>query len=490
MKKFWILILALAVISPACLTKAETAWEDNFDPIKTTWVQTSATWTDLEGSAAKLTESDVNLTYGFAQSEEITIDVSKYRELLVAVTAVDTNTFYTVQIQEVGGAEASANAISFMGLPGTQVVDIASLMGWSGTKTFVINIWIDGNSKGVTFDTLQIRATETGLPAWSEDFNSIKTTWTEETCHWTDTTGQGAVLTENNPSASYGVVRSEILTVDLDVYNEFYVKTSAVDSGCYYSVQIQEVGVTNPEYANAISYASAASTHAIDIAKLMNWSGTKTFQINIWLEGESKSTTFDKIELRNGEKLPGYVYWRDHFNPIKELWYEIGAYWTDNEDSTAALTEDQPGLSYGKVESETIDANVSMYPEVTVVVTDITGGWLDVSIQEEENYYSAHDVMDSITEPGVYKGSVSDIMSWTGRHKFRIVLWMNGNEQSATLDNVQLAMDCGTDVMTGDYNEDCVVNFYDLSYICEGWMNEYGILDLKNISDNWLEKGY
>lgn len=489
MNRLLVLTAALMVSVFAYTLKAEVGWEDNFDPIKTTWVQTSAVWTDLPGSTAKLTENDSTLSYGFAQTEPITLDVSKFRELLISVAAVDAGALYTVQIQEVGGAEAYADAISFMGEPCTKVIDIASLMGWSGTKTFVINIWIDGESKGVTFDTLQVRATETAMAAWSENFNPVKTTWNQESCYWTDTAGVGAVLTENNPSASYGVVHSELLIVDLDVYNELYVKTTAVDSGCYYSFQIQEVGGSGL-YRDAISYAGTASVNVIDIARLMGWSGTKTFRINIWLEGNNKSVTFEKIELRNGEKLPGYIYWRDHFNPRKELWYEMGAYWTDNGDSTSTLTEDQPGQSYGKVESETIDADVSLFPEITLDVTDITGGWLDVAIQEQENYYAAHDVINAITAPGVYKGSVADAMGWTGRHKFRIVLWINGNGKSITFDSIQLAMNCGTDVMPGDFNDDCAIDFYDLAYIGESWMNEYNMLDLKDISDNWLEKAY
>jgi hypothetical protein len=486
-----ILVLTAALITLICSysLQAEVGWEDNFDPIKTTWVETTAVWTDLAGSTAKLTENDSTLSYGFAQSEPITLDVGKFRELLIDVTAVDAGALYTVQIQEVGGAEAYANAISFMGEPCTKVIDIASLMGWSGTKTFVINIWIDGESKGVTFETLQIRATETAMAAWSENFDPVKVTWNQESCYWTDTAGVGAVLTENNPSVSYGVVRSEILTVDVDVYNELYVKTTAVDSGCYYSVQILEIGGSGA-YKDAISYAGVAATQIIDISKLMNWSGMKTFQINIWLEGNNLSTTFEKIELRNGEKLPGYVYWRDHFDPRKELWYEMGAYWTDNGDSTSTLTEDQPGQTYGKVESETIDVNVSQFPELLIDVTAVTGGWLDVAIQEQENFYAANDVITAITEPGIYKGNVAAAMNWTGRHRFRIVLWVNGNGKSFTFDKIQLAMDCGTDVMPGDYNEDCAIDFYDLAYIGESWMSEYDMLDLKDISDNWLDKAY
>jgi hypothetical protein len=67
---------------------------------------------------------------------------------------------------------------------------------------------------------------------------------------------------------------------------------------------------------------------------------------------------------------------------------------------------------------------------------------------------------------------------------------MNGNTQSATIDLIRIGMECGTDLLAGDYSEDCQVNFDDLVVIGEAWMNEYDMLDLKDVSDNWLEKAY
>lgn len=477
---------------------AAEGWLEDFDPIKATWEEPSATWTDLAGSTARLTESNPSAAYGDATSEVITVDVNQYNELVISSTAMDPNALYSIQIQEVGGAGAYANAASFIGVPSTQVVDIAKLMGWSGVKSFVINVWIDGDNKGVTFDRLEVRQTQQMQAAWDEVFDPIKATWNEESCYWTDTAGQGAVLTENNPSLTYGVVRSEVLTVDVNVYNELYIKTSAVDSGCVYSVQILEIGGAG-EYHDAISYMGVPGTFVADIRNLMGWSGVKTFQVNIWLDGEGLSTTFDRIMVRSNVVVPQEptdVVWLEHFDPIKETWVEIGAYWTDNPDSTATITEDQPGQSYGKAESETLDVNVSVYPEVTVVVTDITATKLDVQIQEQGGNWSFGNVIGGITAPGIYKGSIPAIMldglgqPWTGQHSFKIVLWVNGNGTFATLDSIKVGMDCGTDILLGDYNEDCAVDFYDLVVIGNSWMNVYDGLDLTDIADNWLEKLY
>ncbi|MFA5292128.1 MAG: hypothetical protein WC496_03745 [Phycisphaerae bacterium] len=474
---------------------ASEGWTEHFDPIKSTWSQPSATWTDLTGSTARLTESDPVNSYGDAGSEVITVDVNEYNELVIASTEVESGALYTVQIQEVGGSNAYANAVSYVGQAGTQVVDIAKLMGWSGVKSFIINIWIDGESKSVTFDLLQIRKSLRGQAGWVEDFNPIKTTWIEPTCYWTDTAGPNAVVTINpNPGEWWGVTNSEVITLDVNFYDELHIKTTDVESGCLYTVQIQEVGGAG-SYADAVSYMGVPSENRIDIKGLMGWSGVKTFQINIWLDngGGGDSTTFNTIEVRNSQlaSRPDPIFWEDHFDPIRTGWTELDAYWTDIPGTTAILTEDNPYASYGKVESETLLVNLAVYPELTVTVTGVdTDGWLDVGVQEQGGAWSYVDVIQNITGPNTFKVNIANITGWSGYKQFRVIFWINGNGKSATIDDVRVAMNCGTDVMPGDYYEDCIVNFQDVAFIGESWMNEYDMLDLKDISGNWLNEKY
>ena len=154
MKSLWIITISILMIF-TCVGKAAVGWEENFDPVKPTWNEVTAYWTDLAGPTAKLTENDSVNSYGVATSETITVDVNVYSELVITSTEVESGALYSIQVQEVGGSGAYANAVSYMGTPGTQIVNIAALMGWSGTKSFVINIWIEGESKSVTFGLLQ-----------------------------------------------------------------------------------------------------------------------------------------------------------------------------------------------------------------------------------------------------------------------------------------------------------------------------------------------
>jgi hypothetical protein len=473
---------------------SQEGWIENFDPIKDSWAETSADWNDITGPTAIVTESDPCENYGFVQSETITLDVNEYSELVISTTDIDPDTYYTVQIQQVGGAEDANDAVSYIGEPGTQIVDISELMGWSDTKSFVINVWIDGNDGSVTFDLLQVRKASPGRTGWLEDFEPIRNTWVETTCYWTDTAGPNAVVTENDPCNSYGFTSSEVLTLDVNEFDQLYIKTTEVESGCYYSVQIHEVG-DNPDYEDAVSYMGSPSEHFVDIPDLMGWSGTKTFQINIWLEGEGLSTTFDTIEVCNSElsERPNPVFWEDDFDPILTTWDEISAYWTDISGSDAILTEDNQGGYYGKVESETINPDLNIYPELTVVVTDIDdSSYLDVGVQGQVSPWAYYDLFtSSITEPNTYTADISSVTGWSGSDvPFKVVFWINGESKSAQFDLVKVHMDCGTDVLSGDYCEDCIVDLKDIAVISQSWMDDYDTFDLKDIAENWLSEEY
>ncbi|MEN6385367.1 MAG: hypothetical protein ABFD79_09215 [Phycisphaerales bacterium] len=465
-------------------------WSDHFDPINPNWAQATAAWTDEPGTTATLTENDPEKDYGCAGTEVITLDVSQFSELVVASTAM--TGAYSIQIQEVGGSTPPKDAISFISEPSTHIINLAKLMGWSGIKSFKINIWIAGEGTSATFDLIQIRKPLPEQPAWTENFNPIKTTWMPVECHWTDAAGPNAVLTLVPPSQeiNYGCTYSEIITLDVNDYNELYVKTSEVENGCLYSVQIQEVG--GPGVHDAVSYIGTPSEHSINIQELMGWSGVKSFRLFIWLHNNGAlNATFNKIELRPKSKAPRF-FWHDDFDPLLTTWMEMPiegehAYWSDLLGSYAVLTEDNELDSYGKIESQALNADLDVYKELEFKIVDVEeGGRLDVGVQGQGGDWPYFNLVTYVTGPGTYKADIPAITGWSGLKLFRIVLWMNGNNKTATFDYIQLQKDCGTNLLAGDFSEDCKVDFQDLAEIAEAWMNTYDFLDLKDISDNWL----
>jgi hypothetical protein len=640
MRRLISMVLGMMICVFCGTVDAEVGWEEDFEPIKITWVATTAYWTDLAGPTATITENDPAAAYGVVASETITLDLSQYSQLVITSTAVDTDANYSVQIQEVGGAEAYADAASWITQPGTQIVDIAALMGWSGTKSFVINVYIDGESKSATFERFEVRepagwveefdplkitwtheetywtdtvgpgatltedsndlnvrwwgaayaetitvdldvyntlyvdvdsvesgcrytvqieemegvgaaaeaitlSTATGETAvnipnlmswsgvktfrvviwldagnggrdvsfnsiavddgtlvvvegWLEDFDPIKPTWANDGTYWTDTAGPGAILTEasdpNDPDVWWGVAHSEAIIVDANEYSILYVQTTAVETGCMYTIQIEEIG-GDSGVADAVSLAGSPGLHIIDIAALMGWNDVRSFRINIWLDSGlgGRDVTFGEIELRSSSEALAPIFWQDHFDPIElTQWIEMGAYWTDLPNSNATLTEDNPGLSYGKVESVTLTVNMDVYPELTVVIPDVEdGGSTTIGIQEQGDDWSYRNVISDVTdpnEPGIFKANIADEMGWSGYQTFRIVIWIDGNGNSATFDLVRIGMDCGTDVLPGDYCEDCFVDLKDLAFIANSWLDEYDMLDLVDIANYWLQE--
>jgi hypothetical protein len=227
----------------------------------------------------------------------------------------------------------------------------------------------------------------------------------------------------------------------------------------------------------------------------MGWSGVKTFRINIWLDAGlgGRNTTFELIEVRQKVRTP--IYWQDHFDPIKTTWLEVDAYWTDTPDSKAILTEDSvnPLISYGKVETETFVADVNVFSEMTVILTDLeASAYVDIGIMNKDGSNTYQDVIPTIygpvSTPQTYKVDIASAMGWSGTQSFRFVIWINGDGKSATFDLVQLGMNCGTDVLPGDYCEDCIVDLSDLAYIGQSWLNGYDILDLIDIAEYWLQE--
>ena len=137
------------------------SWQENFNPMKTTWLDNNTNPGDnctITGNGNGTgTEKVIASTYGKVESEVITLDANSYPNLLVRSTAVDAGASYTVQIEEVGGN--TANAISNITQPGTNIVNVASLMGWKGVHSFRVAIWVGGGlNKSATLNLIAANA--------------------------------------------------------------------------------------------------------------------------------------------------------------------------------------------------------------------------------------------------------------------------------------------------------------------------------------------
>jgi len=133
-------------------------WQANFNPLDSSkWSQVSARWDDLTGATARLIEDNPEEVFGKVETEIITTNVDAYPFLRIGVTALDLNSSYTVQILDKRTA-ITKDILQSISIPGIQNVNLADAMGWKGTQSFTINIWIGGEGKSIIFNLVSLGA--------------------------------------------------------------------------------------------------------------------------------------------------------------------------------------------------------------------------------------------------------------------------------------------------------------------------------------------
>jgi hypothetical protein len=119
--------------------------------------------------------------------------------------------------------------------------------------------------------------------------------WQTPSTRWADI-GETSTLCENDPSQNYGKAESEIIVVDVDACPLLYVNAAAVDPESRYIIQLLDK--STDEATNVLTQAKAGS-HIVNLTEELEWTGEKQFTLNIWIEGESKCTTFENIAIRS-----------------------------------------------------------------------------------------------------------------------------------------------------------------------------------------------
>ncbi|HLF25636.1 MAG TPA: endo-1,3-alpha-glucanase family glycosylhydrolase [Anaerolineae bacterium] len=132
-------------------------------------------------------------------------------------------------------------------------------------------------------------------PAWQEDFDPIQRTWMTPTARWEDVPGPTAILRENNPAESFGKVESEVITANVDLYPLLRVNVTAVDADASYTVQILDKRTDIA--TDVLKEITAPGRHIVNLAQQMGWQGPQSFTLNIWIGGEGKTATFDRVSI-------------------------------------------------------------------------------------------------------------------------------------------------------------------------------------------------
>ena len=104
--------------------------------------------------------------------------------------------------------------------------------------------------------------------------------------------------------------------------------------------------------------------------------------------------------------------------------------------STGALkiTENAPDQGFGRIEGETISANLLDYPMLRLEVLEVAPGTgFTIQVQEQGNAYDFFDAIQT-DQPNEYEINFVDLTGWNddAPHDFRILIWVSGEAVSYT----------------------------------------------------------
>jgi hypothetical protein len=153
-----LLVIVGGIVSLLLSSSKSPIWQEDFNPITKSWEQPSARWQDTEGPGAVLVENDPNNYFGKVESEVITVDVDTYPILKIVVSKVDLHASYSVQLLDKSPTRATKTVLNEIEYPEKHTINVADEMGWQGSHSFTINIWISGEGKSATFDLISIEA--------------------------------------------------------------------------------------------------------------------------------------------------------------------------------------------------------------------------------------------------------------------------------------------------------------------------------------------
>lgn len=133
---------------------------------------------------------------------------------------------------------------------------------------------------------------------WREDFNPLNSAfWFAPTAIWEDVHGPTAILREDNPDANYGKVETHVIGINADTSPFLWIDVTAVDPGASLTIQILDKHTGIPR--DLLKNITSPGLYSINLAQGMDWHGVQSFTINIWIGGESKTVTFNRVSVQS-----------------------------------------------------------------------------------------------------------------------------------------------------------------------------------------------
>jgi hypothetical protein len=240
--------------------------------------------------SAKATLGAVHLpgNYGWLTSNTVTMDISANNTLHLRITAADAGVGLKVYLHEAG----QPSGILMVQNPavGPVDIDIPAQTGWSGSKSFYIEMLLESglSSVGVRFDEIWI--CPSGSTGFAEDFplaGSPPPNWFIE--YNTVFTGNGtdSAYLVKGATDNWGSATSGTMTVNVDTHGTLSVFVNNVDASTGNQLYVHESGQSDL----LVDSGLGAGVHNYNLrAAPVNWSGSKTFYIRLVVQTNTAGT--------------------------------------------------------------------------------------------------------------------------------------------------------------------------------------------------------
>ncbi|MEM7801606.1 MAG: hypothetical protein AAF633_20590, partial [Chloroflexota bacterium] len=268
---------------------------------------------------------------------------------------------------------------------------------------------------------------------------------------WSSSTGvvellpqNRVALLENFETGSYA--RMESLPFEIEMRSDLVVDIWVTDitPGGTYTLQLQE---DDGDYQTFdLIQSTRAERLSINLQGLTGWRGTKRFRFVAWVSGEeaalelgrmaiSAEGALEEIAVIQSQINP--VVWEERFGPLDHIWQPTDLVTTLLPDGGMSLVSSGTGQGFGKLESEIIEIDLSIYPILEVDLREVgENSEFVLQLLEEGDLYRSYDLMQG-SEPGIYSFDLPQETRWEGEKAFRLLFWVVGENSRISVNFVR-----------------------------------------------------
>jgi hypothetical protein len=332
MKKIFFLLIVSSLLIATAILRAEAVWSCDFNPIENWYDNTTDPSFHAvivpgaqKGTADIIQKGEGN--WGKVAFAFKDINIDKYNIIKVNVADVQKDTSFKILAVSQDWSESFVVIDRGHG-KGIAQGNIKDVTGWSGVKTFNLVVVIEGEKKKITLNSLEL-GTKDSLSGpssgktdsdstkkvaganpetiWSTDFSTIENWYdnnTDPTFHAVIVPGaqKGTADVIQKGEGTWGKVAFVFKDVNIDKFNVLKLNVADVQKGAGF--QVLAAAQDWSETFVVIDRGHGKGMAQGNIKDVTGWSGVKTFNLVINIEGEKKKVTLSSIELSSGADTP------------------------------------------------------------------------------------------------------------------------------------------------------------------------------------------